>query len=738
MLGSAALLDASGAPTGQQRRRIALLALVAASGELGVSRDRLMARLNPESPSDSARHALHQLLYYLRQQAGEDLFVGSDPLRLNPAVVSCDLADFEQALARGADAMAVALYRGPFLDGFHLGDSPEFEEWSAGERARLAASHADALFRLAREADAREDVNQAIEWWRRLVTIDPLDGRATLGLLRALAFGGDSPGAVRQARTHRVLVEAELGRAPDPEIDAFVATLSVEARQASHQESLRPTATVPGRAKGPGLGRFWSLLGVGVAAVLIIAGWRWQAGRAEAGRSIARLAVLPLVNGSSDPAVAAVADALTQELISSLTSTGFRVLGYYPVSKYLGTRLPLEAIGRELNVDAVATWTVLRQEGRWRVSLEVARAPSGEGLWSSTRYVVDSLQLPDVAEGAARELASRFAAEPAGRKRQLSLRTSQGSSEAKLAYLLGMDGLWRGSRGVEFSRRQFERALAADSNFAPSYAGLGYLLSWSIDYGHLPLHDACRRAKPVIDQALLLDADLPLAHLARARVLQDCDWNWKEADAEYRRAIVLEPSAMTYHHYGWFLEWYLGRAREGVAMQDTALALEPGSPLEYLAMAWRLRGAGELDRAEEAASTGLALAPDGLDGHWVLAEVYLQQGDYAAAEREALTLRATEGTAAPNWSMLGEIYGHTGREPEARAYLRQLGREEPMTGAARVAIARTRMALGERDAALTGLEQAVTDGIFIMPHQPYWNPIRAEPRFQALVRRMGL
>lgn len=134
-LGGAAMVDSTGLVVAEQRRRLALLVLVASGRERGVSRDRLIASLSPESPTDSARHALHQLLYYLRQQVGEDAFLGTDPLRLNREVVGFDVAEFEAALDAGALEDAVALYRGPFLDGFHLGDSTEFEEWSGPPRS---------------------------------------------------------------------------------------------------------------------------------------------------------------------------------------------------------------------------------------------------------------------------------------------------------------------------------------------------------------------------------------------------------------------------------------------------------------------------------------------------------------------------------------------------------------------------------------------------------------------------
>jgi Tfp pilus assembly protein PilF len=300
-----------------------------------------------------------------------------------------------------------------------------------------------------------------------------------------------------------------------------------------------------------------------------------------------------------------------------------------------------------------------------------------------------------------------------------------------------MQSYYKGGGGFQFDQRQFEHAIAADSNYAPAWAALAITYAWAIDYAQLPVADACAKARPASQRALSLDSLLPLAHLARARTLQHCDWNWKDAEGEYRRAIALEPSVIAYQSYGWFLEWYLGRTREGVAMGDTAVAIDPGSALTHLALAWRLRGAGQLDRAEAEARIANALDPSAIDGYWVLAEVALRRGDYAAAERDALEVKQRSERPA-DWTTLGEIYARTGQTDKARSYMRVLMDERPLTGPSRVALARLQMALGDRDAALTTLELAVRDRVFIIPYQPYWDPIRADPRFQALMRATGL
>ena len=181
------------------RRRLAVLALLAQAGDRGLTRDKLVAYLWPDSSADAARHSLEQLLYSVRRQYGAFVFAGTDPLRLNSAVIASDIAEFESALARGADAEAVALYSGPFLDGFYLKNADEFERWVEEERSRLGKACAGALERLAERAARCGDWPGAVSSWRALVALDRLSARNASGLIRALAAAGDRPEALRTA-----------------------------------------------------------------------------------------------------------------------------------------------------------------------------------------------------------------------------------------------------------------------------------------------------------------------------------------------------------------------------------------------------------------------------------------------------------------------------------------------------------------------------------------------------------
>jgi DNA-binding SARP family transcriptional activator/TolB-like protein len=199
--------------------RLAVLAVLAAAGSWGVSRERLAALFWPESDEEHARHSLRQTLYGLRQDLDcEVISSAGSQLNLDTRVITSDVAEFHAALAAGDRERAVALVRGPFLDAFYLQGAPAFERWMEDERQRLTSTTASTLLSLASEA-ARTNLRDAsVKWWSRLTTIDPLSGRFALGYLKALAARGDRAEALAFARQHEAVMRRELDTDPDPDV----------------------------------------------------------------------------------------------------------------------------------------------------------------------------------------------------------------------------------------------------------------------------------------------------------------------------------------------------------------------------------------------------------------------------------------------------------------------------------------------------------------------------------------
>ena len=206
-------------PAASQSRPLALLAAAAMSGRKGISRDRLLLYLWPESNTANARSVLNQTLYALRRDLrSRELFLPGKSLRLNPEVMRCDAWAFEEALAMRQLEVACTVYEGPFLDGFHLRGAPEFEAWVEGERNRLGQRYYQALVTLAERADEQGNHNAAIGWWRRLMDFDGLSAIGAGGLITSLVATGDRGQAVRCARDYVERVERDLPGGVEPRI----------------------------------------------------------------------------------------------------------------------------------------------------------------------------------------------------------------------------------------------------------------------------------------------------------------------------------------------------------------------------------------------------------------------------------------------------------------------------------------------------------------------------------------
>lgn len=220
-----------------QRRRLSILAILGVAGQNGVTRDKLIGLLWPEVEESRARAALSQALYALKRDTGEEhLVLGYDSLVLNSRVVSSDVQELEDALARDDLTLAASLYTGAFLDGVFLTDAPAFEHWLDGVRLRFGQAAERALERLAVDAEGRKEYSVAADWWRRLTAIDPLKTRAVVGLMGALAESGDRAGALRHAERYAERVREDLDGEPSEAVTSYAHSLRGEATQHSIAE----------------------------------------------------------------------------------------------------------------------------------------------------------------------------------------------------------------------------------------------------------------------------------------------------------------------------------------------------------------------------------------------------------------------------------------------------------------------------------------------------------------------
>ncbi|MGH7629560.1 MAG: BTAD domain-containing putative transcriptional regulator [Gemmatimonadales bacterium] len=325
--------------TAAHRKSLALLGLLSGS-ERGMSRDKILAYLWPDADAARASHRLTQLLYALRRDLDADsLFLGSSDVRLNPDLISTDVREFALARRSGDLERAVALYAGPFLDGFFLSDASEFERWMENERAGYARECAEALETLAAKAGASGDHRQAAAWWQRLAEQDPLSSRVTVHLMSALAAGGSRADAIEQARAYQELIRRELDAEPNPAVLA----LAEQLRRSPHRAA-------SGQAGG------------------------------------VSIAVLPFANLSAAATNDYFAEGLAEELMSALGRlAGVRVAARSSVNALRHTDLDARELGRRLGVSALIEGSVRQAGERIRLTAQLVNVADGCQLWSE-RY----------------------------------------------------------------------------------------------------------------------------------------------------------------------------------------------------------------------------------------------------------------------------------------------------------------------------------------------------------------
>ncbi|HEY0671518.1 MAG TPA: BTAD domain-containing putative transcriptional regulator [Longimicrobiales bacterium] len=329
-LGGLSLEYSEGSPPGRstQRKRLALLALLAATRNGGVSRDKIIAYLWPEAEAEQGRHALSQVLYALRRELGDQTIIaGIDELRLNDQVVPSDVAELNAAMAARDLETIVSVYGGPFLDGFFLGGAPGFEDWSAQRRAEYERAYSAALDELAARALAAGDAQRAVALLQSRAALDPLNSEVALRLMRALARAGDRAGALRHFRIHSALLQEEMQLASPAELAEFAAEClrSDERTLAAPTSSVMPQppalaapSTPPPIRRGAQQRRWYISAGVFAAAAALVLILTRSSGRAHDSHVL-----LAAVSGPDSSLSLAVREALRAELEQS---KGVRVL----------------------------------------------------------------------------------------------------------------------------------------------------------------------------------------------------------------------------------------------------------------------------------------------------------------------------------------------------------------------------------------------------------------------------
>jgi len=464
-------------------------------------------------------------------------------------------------------------------------------------------------------------------------------------------------------------------------------------------------------------------------------------GGGEGARQVS-IAVLPIENFSGDPNQEYFADGMTEALITDLARIGaLKVISRTSVMQFKGTRKPLKEIAKELGVELILEGSALRAGNRVRISAQLIEAATDRHLWAEKydRDLSDILTLQsEVARAIAQEVKVKLT--PQEETRLAAARPVD--PEAFTLYLRGRH-FWNKRhpddirKGMEF----FEQAIERDPQYAQAYAGLAdsFSLLGGPVYNLMPPQQARRRSKAFALQAIALDETLAEAHTALALNLYEYDWNWKEAEKEYLRAIELNPSYATAHQ--WYSEFLSTQGRHEDARREVLRAreLDPLSPIIDFAEGLQFYNARQYDKA--IAHLTAALEVERLPAtYFLLGQTYLRSGNYIAAEQifqEALKVDPNSSLLRASLAIARRALG---RPVDGGELIRSM---ETLSATKYVPASHLFMAYigtGDREKALRAIERAVEqrDGyVVFLKIEPLLDPFRDDPRFVALMRKVG-
>ncbi len=712
-----------------QPKRLALLAYLAVHADHGARRDSVVALFWPDLDTAHARGALRQSLRFLRRELGDGILNGhsDEAIGFEPATVWCDVVAFEQACKAGQAGHALQLYQGGFLDGcFVSGGSPELERWIAAERTRLGQLAVRAAADVVERAEREGDLPAAVDAARRAVALDPDDESALARLVALLDRSGDRAGALSAFETFRRRLQQEYEATPSPETDARIR--AIRARQTPYAAAApapQPivTSLTPARRRRLWRQGLWPVVTGAVATATI--GWLVASGPHRTS-----VAVLGLGNDTRDTALTYLADGLAQGVTAAL-------------SRMPGLRVAKPAAIQD--ADAVVAWTLRRQGDSLVLAVELRRAAAGARQWArefplspSGALAVEGRVVGDVV----RELQPRAA--DSIDLRQLHRTTT--SADAYLLYLQGRYFLGRRSgESIARARGLFAQAIERDPVYAAAYAGLGYSYVGMAYYWVMPSREAYPLAEAAARRALQIDSTLGFARALLAEATASFHRRWAAAEPLFRRALELDPNDPEPHQmFGVYLRT-LGRFDEAEAEMHRAVELDPLTRHFTYQLARVLACAGR--PADAAAQFAKQLALDSIypPAHYELAKALASQGDYDAAINEFATGARQWGDTA--YGRL--IHGNRGSAGYTAARLLGATRslERLRTRAKRafvppVAFAREYIVLGQREESMAWLRRAFEEGdvnlAAAVSCEPEYAPLRADPAFQDLRRRMGL
>jgi serine/threonine protein kinase len=454
-------------------------------------------------------------------------------------------------------------------------------------------------------------------------------------------------------------------------------------------------------------------------------------------KTINSLAVLPFVNATADPNTEYLSDGITESLINNLSRLPhMKIMSRSSVVRYKGKETDVQTIGRELGVEAVLTGRVMQRNDELSISIELVDARDNSHIWGEqyNRKLSDILA---VQEAISREVSEKLRVQLTGEEKKRLRKAATENPEAYQLYLKGRYYLSkRTDEGLKKAIEYFNQTIEKDPSYALAYSGLAdsnmYLM-------HLSPREAFLRAKEAATKALEIDDNLAEAHTSLA-IVKMYEWDWAATEREFKRALDLNPSeAEAHHQYSHYLNT-VGRTHESLVESLRALELDPLSLPLNAHLAWHYLYARQYDPAIEQCRKTIEMDANYPPAHGFLALAYEQKGMHQEAIAEFQKTITLLGDSVQTRAELGHAYAVAGKKEEALKIMDELKALSKETYVSSYDVAMIYVGLDQKDQAFDWLQKAYQErfGIRYLKVDPRLDPLRSDPRFPDLVRRVGL
>jgi TolB-like protein/DNA-binding winged helix-turn-helix (wHTH) protein/Tfp pilus assembly protein PilF len=522
---------------------------------------------------------------------------------------------------------------------------------------------------------------------------------------------------------------------------------SLAAEESEFAEALEGAAETRSRRGPIALAATLALI-VGLAAGGAF--WLWSLHNQRSHRPAAAkimLAVLPFENLTGDVSQEYFSDGLTEEMIAQLSHSDPQRLGVIArtsVMHYKHAQQPMDQIGRALGVEYLLEGSVRRDADKIRITAQLFRAQDQSHIWSH-QYDREPNNLLSLQGEIAQEISEAIQLTIGDhRSPRTAFAAASSAPKSYEAYDLYLQGryLWnkRTLDGFQRSVDCYEKAIVKDPTYARAYAGLADSYTLMAAYYFAPQSELIPKARTAALKALELDGNLAEAHASLAVMARNYDWDWETAEKEFRRTLALDPNYATGHH--WYSEdlAFRGLFDESFEEFERARQLDPLSLIIQADHAVSLYYARQYDRAIAQFRAVGAVEPDFNRVHMV-ALAYAQQGRFSEALADvAAWPHLKDSDLVWIWCERAYIFGRAGRRDEAQRDLDELLRYNRHHRLDPMIYVTPYVGVGDKDQAFAWLEKSIavhSPGLVALKVDPVFDPIRSDPRFEAVLRRVG-